>query len=302
MSWARARLVLSLLGFTGVVLADAGRDLIIQGNQHYAAGRFAEALKCYQQAAAEGAGRSPELLHNQAAALFKLGQIDQARDFWTQLKNLPDAGWEATSRYNLGNCDYAEALRAARENPQQAIQLLDQAGQQYRAALRLNPAMSDARANLELAHLLKQQIQQQLQNQPQTQPSADQCQQNQSTQPPSSQPGQRGQAAQSPESQPASPSSAQSQPANRSQESGQDQGQAGQEDEPRGQPGQTPSETLPAETQPTDREQSQEGSAVEMTQEQVERLLQMIRDAEKARREKLAQLRVAREKPVERDW
>jgi hypothetical protein len=39
-----------------------------------------------------------------------------------------------------------------------------------------------------------------------------------------------------------------------------------------------------------------------LTREQAERLLQMIRDAEKARRERLAQQRAASQKPVERDW
>jgi len=39
-----------------------------------------------------------------------------------------------------------------------------------------------------------------------------------------------------------------------------------------------------------------------LPREQAERLLQMIRDAEQARREKLAREREAKQKPVDKDW
>ena len=63
--------------------ADSPRDLIRQGNEDYAAGRFAEALEAYQQAAGESTDTpSAELLHNEAAAQFKLGNVDEARELW----------------------------------------------------------------------------------------------------------------------------------------------------------------------------------------------------------------------------
>ena len=105
-------LILFLAVLPGVCFAAPPRELIQQGNRHYAAGRYAEALEAYQQAAeVAGVDVGPELLHNQAAAQFKLGDLDEARELWVRALALKDAAWEARTRYNLGNCDYAQALQ-----------------------------------------------------------------------------------------------------------------------------------------------------------------------------------------------
>ncbi len=87
-----------LLAAARAAAGENARDAIQRGNQHYAAGRYGEALDCYRQAASQPADRSPvlpEALHDQAAALFKLGRIDEARALWLGAKGLKDAAFEA---------------------------------------------------------------------------------------------------------------------------------------------------------------------------------------------------------------
>ncbi len=178
--------VLSLI-LSAVVTATAGdvRDVIKRGNAHFEQGRYEEALAAFDEAA-ENTDESlrAELLHNRAAAQFKLGRIDDARELWVRSLPTRDAPFEARGRYNLGNCDYADALAALEaQDANKALELLDVAAKQYRKAIRLDPELADARANLELTHRLIEQIkensttQPRSQSQPQdstTQPSEDQ--------------------------------------------------------------------------------------------------------------------------------
>jgi Ca-activated chloride channel family protein len=290
-------------------LAASPRALIAQGNEHYAAGRYQEALECYTQAEQAAADRAPsaELLHDLAAAQFKLGNLDEARELWVRALALKDAAFEARVRYNLGNCNYAAALKALQAQQSEGVlEALQSAVEQYRDALALDPGLADARANLELATQLKRQLEQIATSQPQSQPS--QCQ---------------DQPQQQPSSQPCSQPSGQ-------QEGEEQKGQDGQPDrtsQPSSQPCTSPA-TQPQERQPPPEpstrpadesepqpppsfpeggeEQAQElpeqGATIHMTREEAERLLQKIRDAEKARREVLRQREAAKQKPVDRDW
>ncbi|MGD8451216.1 MAG: tetratricopeptide repeat protein [Phycisphaerae bacterium] len=303
------------------VMADetlSPREQIAKGNELYAAGDYAAALKAYQ-AAAEGAGTEvwPELLHDQAAAYFKLGDLAEAREHWVRALASEDVAFEARTRYNLGNCDYAEALKALEAQDMAAAQdALDRATAQYIDAVRLDPTLPDVRANLELAYQLKQRLEQASEQQPESQPSTqpseqqqqqqdqnqgqnqdqDQDQQQQEQPPPTSQPTSQPQQPDeqdreesSPESQPQS----EQQPQPESQPSSQPQ--AGDENQP--QP-----EQQPEEGEGEEQTGEQPSQVIHLTPEQAERLLQQIRDAEKARREMLRRRQAARHKPVERDW
>jgi len=296
----------------GAAGADDVREAARRGNEHYAAGRYAEALDAYAQATNQPADKPPaaELLHDRAAALFKLGRIAEARALWSQAKGLKDAAFEGRTEYNLGNCEYVDALAAAqRRDMPKALELLGQAAERYRDALRLDPTLADARANLELAQLLRRQIEEQRQNQPQSQPSSRPQSQPQSQ--PASRPGkqqsQSTQSTTSPSSQPQSQPSSQPE----SQPSSRPESQPGQQDQQQSQPqsdqeqeNQRNAESQPAsaESQPAEEQSGEQPPGTQMTREQAERLLQMVRDAEKARREMLARQRMSRQKPVDRDW
>lgn len=286
--------------------ADSPRDLIARGHQEFQAGRYEHALKTFEQIPEEGNDAMlPELLHDKAAAQYKLGRFDEARELWVRASGLRDAAFEAQSRYNIGNCHYERALQqVAGEQPQPeaAKKLLDEAIAQYRDALRLDPQLANARANLELAASLKKKIEEQKppDSQPQSQPSS---------QPNESQdPNQPSQQQQQPQSQPGDPN--QPQDGDQDQQQPESRPSSQPQSQPKPQP-QDPNDPNQPQEQPDpdmQRQEQPEHSAdelepppdVKMSPEEARRLLQMIRDAEKQRREALRARQRAR--PVEKDW
>jgi Ca-activated chloride channel family protein len=323
MTMRRMRLLLGVV-VAGCVLAAAGAaeldayGLLARGNEHQAAGRYEEALADYAEAAHRGLPPEyeAELLHNQAAAHFRLGQFDDARDLWNRAAPRRDAGFEARMRYNLGNANYAAALRAAQAgDAAQAQAALQRAGDQYRDAIRLDPQLTDARANLELLYRLRAELAEQDET-PQTQPgeqseSAPDEQQSPDTQPsdsqspPSTQPQPDDESPQDqqpePQEQGEQPVDDQQQSRSEAGESGESQaGESGAEQEQDG-------TTEPADGEPRDAAE-QQAQPSPLTPDQVERMLQRVRDRDRQRRERLRQLEIqrameaARNRPVERDW
>lgn len=317
-----------------LVAADV-YGLLAAANRHFADGKYEDALKGYDEALknADEATR-PEILHNQAATNFKLGKLQDAREIWLRVASSRDARFEAAARYNIGNCDYAEALRmASNESGQvdanQLTELLERAKRQYLDALSLDPQLNNARANIELAEQLLKQIREQATTQPasqQTSQNSPSSQQNQSSQP-SSQPQQSDQQDQSQST--SQPSSTQSnaqqdqsqsttQPSSQPQDQPQTEDSDQNEQRPESQPADQPepeSTTQPAESQPASQPESQPSAGensdskqpsqrpdLTMTPAEAERLLQKIRDAERQRRLKLLQRERARQRPVDKDW
>lgn len=319
---------------TIAVRAESPAERIARGNAEYQAGRYAQALEIYGQVPdAPQQPWWPELLHNRAAAAFKLGRIAEARELWVRAAPLRDAHFEAAAQYNLGNCNYAEALQAWQTgNAPQALELLDKAIRQYVDALRLDPGLTDARANLELAYQLQQQIRQSSTTQPSSRPTQDtrqDRQQQQATTRPDeqSQPDSQPQPQQQDQSgeehpsatRPSGPQQAQTRPADRpsqTQPGGEDQARPPDEQPPHDeqsrpspqehqQPGERPEPPQPPTTQPgTPSPQDQPRPAVELklTPEQAERLVQLVRDAERLRRQRLARQQAAQQRPVDKDW
>jgi tetratricopeptide (TPR) repeat protein len=298
--------------------AESVRELIERGNALYAEGDYVGALAIYEQAAERDDPRvATELLQNRAASYYRLGDLETARELWTQAKSLGDPAYEARARYNLGNVAYQSALAAQQAgDASAALEHLAEATEQYRAAVRLDAGLHDARANLELATTLRRQIQEMMQQQPQSQcssqdsgenpesqPSGDQQQQNSEgesgdsadqRQQSQSDPSEESESDEQSEPQQSPPDT---QPADQSESPPSDEQES---PAPETQPAPQPApETQPATTQPADSAQAAE---IEMTPEQAARLLQMIRDLEQARRAELAQRRAAGQKPVERDW
>lgn len=334
-----------LTGVPAVASDPAVRDTIRRGNEFYEAGEYRKALDAYTQL--DPAPEDPayaDWLHDQAAAQFKLGHYDDARELWVRAASLKDAAFEARARYNIGNCDYAEALTAVRPPagggpsapppgqpqspmplgqpagapasqptapPADPIELLDHAIASYRDALRLDPTLANARANLELAAKLKKLLEEQQKDQPQSQPSQnkqdqnkqdkqqkqDQQQQNQQNQQ-DQQDQQDQQSQRSQQKQQQSDSAGQQQDQQQNQSSEQDQ--QPKDGQQQGQQNQKPQ---------SNPEQKQRGSAngqqtqqAKLSPAEARRLLQMIRDAEKRRREMLRARQAAGQKKVDKDW
>ncbi len=271
------------------------REIIGQGNELYAAGKYAEALERYASIERPDPRVAAELLFDQAAAHYMTGQLDEARELWTRAAPLRDARFEAACRYNLGNCDYAAALQALQKQDTAAAgAAIEKAMANYADALRLRPDFTDARANLELAAQLKkmiEQIQQQQQQQQSGQKNEDQQKQDQQSCDQPSQGDQQQNKRQQSDSQ---------------DQQSPDQPRPDQQQSPQQQDQSQADEQQTAGQQPDQAEQRNEQSGrkmkVQMTREEALRLLQRIRDAERQRRQMLRRLEAAKQKPVEKDW
>lgn len=317
-------MILLLLPFRSQ--ADDIRTRVAEGNQHYASGEYEKALEAYTAAGEELPDDvRAEVLFNRAAAQFKLGKLDEARELWVRVASTRDARFEALSRFNIGNCHYAKALAALETTDPNAataaMRALDDAVAQFRDALRLDPQLGSARANIELARKLKEEIRKNSTTQPQSQPTSDQQQEqndpNQSQSQPSSQPSSQS----SPSSQESGQDPNAQQDPNARQDpnaqpdpNSQDPNQSSQQEQtPASQPQTAPAddasegEQQQPETQPAPQPDPNQGAAdpnklIRLSPEEAQRLLQMVRDAEKARREEMRRRQAARYRPVEKDW
>jgi Ca-activated chloride channel family protein len=304
-----------LPGLVAPARADLLRARAAEAQAHFAAGRYEQALQaCDEAPEPPTPALRAELLHGRAAALYKLGRLDDARETWVRAAGLKDAPFEAEARYNIGNCHYAAALHALEDQPanvNEVLALLDQAIEQYLDAVRLDPGLSSARANLELAAKLKREIREQSTTQPSSQPSVEPQPDSPSSRPdePASQPSSQpdpssGDASsegsesqdQAPQSQPASESQPAESPSSTQPADSQP------ETQPASDPASQPAEQPQPQTQPAAESQPVDPNALlPLTPEEAQRLLQMVRDAERARREQL-RARMASPQPVKQDW
>jgi Ca-activated chloride channel family protein len=325
--WLRGLVASCLLSAAAPAGTSDARKLISDGNAHFEAGRFSEARDAYASTPEPSEpALLADLLHNRAAAEFKLGNYAAARDIWVRAAGLLDAAFEAKANYNLGNCSYREGLELLESSQapaaanssgaaqpasvpsEQILTLLGRAIERYRDAIRLDPKLVDARANMELADQLRKKIKEQATSQPQSQPSS-QPQSQPGSQPSDQQNGEGDQQSQSqPSSNPSKSDKSQSQP---SEDEQQQENQDGQQDEQK-QPESKPSQSQPAsqprpQPQPESQPESQpsegdEEKEMKMSPSEFERLLQKVRDAERLRRQRLREAERSRQRPVDKDW
>lgn len=282
-------------------------------------GKFDQAIEHFQQI------RPPQSLveqrnYNLAVATYRSGDTAAAKSLFAEVAAGSDASLAARSRYNLGNCFYADAVEAAEQNPQTAIAALQTAIEHYRATLHADPHHADARANIELAakwlRELKQQeeeeeesgsqgegekgveeegVQQQGQQQGQEQGQEQQQDQQQGQGQQQEQQGQEQQQGQSGE-----PSSMQDE--QQDGEPGEDAGEATEQGVPQG--------DLTAAEQPNGQDSADAASApaqedpnsVRMTREEALKMLQAVRDRDMLRRLQHERSERSRRQVVERDW
>ena len=282
-------------------------EAIATANAAFADGRFDEALSTYE-AAAEVLGDTHALDYNRAAAQYKLGNYSQAAELFARAAMARDGQLSRRSRFAWGNCDYASALAGLQPADPQAGQPPDLEGglgklasaiRHYRDALAVggglpadDPDDRAARENIERAQQLIEAIQEFMQQQQQQQQDQQSEQQDE----------QQKSGDQEQEQQDQDQDQEQDQ-----QEEQQDQRQQGEEQD---QQEEQQDQQQAAEPQPDqDEQQGRQQDAAEqqmqerrMTPEEVEALLQAVRDKEQKRREeKLLRMR-ARRVPVTRDW
>ena len=140
-----------------------------------------EAIQAFADIDSEDGEVQSLLSYNNAVAHYRNSDYSAAMTLFAESAKSSDVEIASISRYNLGNCRYAMALSLTQQNPDEAIEQLQQAIAQYRSSLRLDRSNADARANIELARKLIEQLKKknedQTQEEQQQQQSGDQSDQ-----------------------------------------------------------------------------------------------------------------------------
>lgn len=131
-----------LIGSAVLTACSQGMRETRIGERHYEGGRYPEAYQAFQRAF-EASG-DPALQYDLGVALYRLKRYEEAAKSFREAAAVPRL--RQRSHYNLGNA-YVRASEAAPEKDEP----LRQAIGAYEEALRLNPADSAAKWNLELA-------------------------------------------------------------------------------------------------------------------------------------------------------
>ena len=276
-----------------------------------------------------------EHLYNLGVLQYRAGQLEAARESFRVSAERLSNTLAARSTYNRGTTRYREALASmeqgaanapspvmggdqAAEDPQaQTIAALEESLQQLKDSIRATPSSvdnADARANAELAHrLLKKLKEQQKQDQKQDQ----QQEQEQEQEPKDEQQEQKdpkdgeepkdGEPSKDPsKDKPKDASSKDGKPEQQKPSSEEPKDKQDAEPPPDGKP-EPAQEPKPSETEKPAEQKPQAGRAKEspregMSKQEIEQLLQKIRDREQERRAaKLAAERV-RVSPAPKDW
>jgi Ca-activated chloride channel family protein len=136
--------------------SDEARELALKindANRRLRSGEVDAAITAYQQAS-ENAPDDSDLTYNLAVAQYRKGDVAAAGRLFHTAAAAEDDAVAAKARYNLGNCNFAAAIRDAEKDRAGAIKSLETAIGNYRSALDVEPTDADARANIERAAAL----------------------------------------------------------------------------------------------------------------------------------------------------
>ncbi len=137
---------------------DSIADLTTNANAAIRASDYATGIRLLEQAISQD-DDNPSLSYNLAIARYRKGDVEIARQLFTKVAAAEDPELAAKARYNLGNADFAEAIQKLEQDQAVARKQLESAIENYRQALQIDRTDSDARANIELANRLIDQLQ-----------------------------------------------------------------------------------------------------------------------------------------------
>ncbi len=183
----------------------------------------------------------PLAIYNAAVAAYDAGDTQAATQGFTQAALRGRGAVEARSRYNLGRVSHEAAIEALESDSKSAQDMLDVALREYAAALAVDPSFADARANLEAAARLREQLKEQ---------ASQEEEQEEEEQDPKSQDGEDGEEGEDDQAQ------------KEDQKSGEQEGQEGQDGKP--------NESQDQESQDNASDEQEEGSESESDSENQE--------------------------------
>ena len=295
------------LVFTGSAIGDedvsaagqlSAREAVHQGNQQLMEGNAPAALEAYGHAQ----GLRPDALEIpfvQGLGHYALKEYDEAKAAFEKAATSKDRARADDALYSVGTCYHAEALESM-DDPQLAIQKLENALQRYQSVLASQPEHEAARDATVKAASLRRQIRQMLEQQQQQQEKSecdnpqegDEKQEDQ----------QENQSSEQKDEQQQDEQQQQQQENDESEEQQQSEQEAGQQDK------QQEEEMQQADAGEQDEEQQeqqmseaqqQEDASREQAQRRLRELMQAMRERQKHRRATPQPHRVT---PVDKDW
>ena len=155
--WAAAAAMwAALCGFEDI---ETPYQAVALANQAFNDERYRDAADLYEIAGGM-LPETPEIAFNHGAALFKLYELKAARAAFVRAIDTDDRRLAARAFYNLGNVQYQVAINAMRTF-RDAVTPIREAMQSYREALALDPDLADAMYNLELADRMHDELKRQ---------------------------------------------------------------------------------------------------------------------------------------------
>ena len=120
-----------------------------RGKERLQAGDHSAALSFLSRAASRSP-RSLPIAFDTGVACYRLGELQRASGLFRAASRSDDPLLKAAALYNLGNCAFRMAEKAAAADREGARRQFREAGRQYRLALAVASDAADARHNLDL--------------------------------------------------------------------------------------------------------------------------------------------------------
>lgn len=131
--------ILGAILFTSIKCsAQSANTLLREGNKYYQKGKYNNATESYSKAL-QKAPKDIRAVFNQADALYKLNELDKAKDIFNGVaKASTNTDIQAKSFYNIGNIHYKQ-------------EKWEESAKAYKESLKRNPKDEDAKYNLMMA-------------------------------------------------------------------------------------------------------------------------------------------------------
>ena len=148
--------ILFLMPLTALA-ASAGK-MVSKGNTAYAAGKYDEALKAYEEASVV-APESARIYFNKGAAYYRQGDYTRAIEaFENAALNNRDGVIDARARFNLGNCAFRVAEGQKDHDPRQALDAYKKSIRHFQEALERDAGFTEAAENIEVVRLIMKSV------------------------------------------------------------------------------------------------------------------------------------------------
>ncbi|MEX2218435.1 MAG: hypothetical protein WD749_06700 [Phycisphaerales bacterium] len=153
-------LIALLLGVPAA-LAQSPRELISQGNTHFAARELDEAAELYRRAQSAKDRPAPAAaIYNEGCVFLEQGKTEGAIDRFRAADAAAgsDADTAARARFNLGQALLRAGTEAREKQPEQAMPLLRQSAAAFRSVLEVATGDTDAARHVEIVRRLMKQF------------------------------------------------------------------------------------------------------------------------------------------------